>query len=109
MAMQSLDVVEAVFDCIKEVLHGSGHAAVDGDRVADNVDANLYGINTESKYYRPHEVDLFHTAYDGTVRVVDEAKGVWKTMGVWQGAGGGWEKRRRRKEEEDRRYIDWIW
>ena len=91
--------MEAFFDGIREVLHGYGHAAVDGDRVADNV----------SKYYRPHEVDLFHTAYDGTLRVVDEAKGVWKTMG---GLARG--RRRLGKETEKeggrgRPYIDWIW
>ena len=57
-------VVETFFNGIGEVLHGSGHAAVDGDRVADNVDADLYGINT---VYQPHEVDLFHAAYDGTL------------------------------------------
>ena len=38
--------------------------SVDGDRVADNVDADLYGINT---VYRPHEIDLFHAAYDETL------------------------------------------
>ena len=75
-------MVEAFFDGIREVLHGSGHAAVDGDRVADNVDADLDGINTESKYYQPHEVDLFHVAFDGTLRVLDEAKRVWKNMGL---------------------------
>ena len=107
MAMQSL-AVEAFFDGIREVLHGSGHAAVDNHRVADKVDANLYGINTESKYYWPHEVDLFHAAYDGTLRVLDESNGAWKKMGLAR-ARGGWEKRRRRKKEEDRRYIDWIW
>ena len=90
-------MVEASFDRIREVLHSSGHAAVDGDRVADNMNADLYGINAESKYYWPHEVDLFHAAYDGTLRVVDETKGVWKNMrlarerGDWAGEG----KRRR--------------
>ena len=58
------------------MLHGSGHGGVGGDRVADNVDADLDGINPESKYYQPHEVDLFHAAYEGTLRVVDEAKRV---------------------------------
>ena len=59
-AMPSLAVVEAFFYKIREVFHGSGHAALDGDRVADNVDADLYEINAESKYHSPHEVDLFH-------------------------------------------------
>ena len=36
MAMQRLTAVEAFFDGIREVLHGSGHAAVGGDRFADN-------------------------------------------------------------------------
>ena len=35
MAMKSLAVVEVLFDGIKEVLHGSGHVAVDGDLVAE--------------------------------------------------------------------------
>ena len=74
--MRSLAAAEAFFDRIREVLHGSGHAAVGGDRVADNVDADLYVINTEAKYYWPHEVDLFHAAYDGSLRVVNEAEGV---------------------------------
>ena len=93
MAMQSL-AVEAFFDGIREVLHGSGHAAVDNHRVADKVDANLYGINTESKYYWPREVDLFHAAYDGTLRVLDESNGAWKKMGLAR------DERRLGKEKE---------
>ena len=71
-SMQSLAVVEAFFDGMREALHGSGHAAVDVDRVADNVDATF---NAESKYYSwPHEVYLFHAAYDGTLRVVGKVR-----------------------------------
>ena len=85
--MESLAVVEAFFDRIREILHISGHAAVDGDRVADNTNADLHGINAESQYYWPPEVDLFHAAYDGTLRVVDEAKGVWKNMRLARARG----------------------
>jgi hypothetical protein len=27
-----------------------------------------------------HEVTLFHTVYDGTLRVMDEAKGMWRDV-----------------------------
>ena len=92
--------MEAFFDGIREVLHGSGHAAVDGDRVADNVDADLDGINTESKYYyQPHEVDLFQVPYDGKLRVLDEAKRGWKNMGLTRGKG----RLGKEKEKEGRR------
>ena len=83
------------------MLHSSGHAAqVDGDRFADNMNADLCGINAESKYSWPHEVDLFHAAYDGTLslRVVDEAKGVWKNMGLARGKG-----RLAKEKEKERR------
>ena len=83
--MQSLVVLKKISDgMIRLHMHGSGHAA---DRVAANADADLYGINTEKKYYSPHEGDLFHAAYDGTLRVVEEAKGVWKNMDLPRAKG----------------------
>ena len=75
-----------IFDGLREVLRGSGHAAVDGDRVADNVDADLYGINTESKHYWPYEADLFHAAYDGTLSR-GRSKGSVEEHGDGEGQG----------------------
>ena len=51
--------------------------------VAGNGDADLYGINTESKCYSPHEGDLFHAVYDGTLR----SKGCVEEHGLARGKG----------------------
>ena len=97
--MQSLVVVKKISDgMIRLHMHGSGHAA---DRVAANADADLYGINTERIYYSPHDGNLFHAAYDGTLRVVEEAKGVCGRTWICQGAKGRWEKRGRQRWEID--------
>ena len=85
--MQSLAVAEAYFDRIREVWHSSEHATVGGDRVADNVDADLDGINIESKYcYQPHEVDLLrHIRWDtespGRRKTGVEEHGIGKGQG----------------------------
>ena len=66
--------------------------------VLQTMDADLYGINTESKHYWPHEVDLFHTAYGGTLRVVKKQKGM-EEHGIGKGQGevgkreGEWKRR----------------
>ena len=82
------------------MLHSSGHAVVDVDHLAEQRRCDLNGINTESKYYWPYEDDLFHAGYDGTLRVVGEAKGCGGTWD-WRGDRGDSEKRRK----EDRCFI----
>ena len=90
-----------IFDGIKEVLHGSGHAAVDGDRVADNVDADLYG-STLSEHYWPHEVDFVPRRVRWDTESHGRSKGGLEEHGFGKGQG---EVGKREGEGKRRRFV----
>jgi hypothetical protein len=88
-ATQNLAVTEGFFDGITEVLCGSEYTDVGSDVVVDGADAELAsveGTNTERNEWA-HEVTLFHAVYDGTLRAIDEAKGMWRDVDLAKETG----------------------
>jgi len=93
LVMHNLTVVEAFFEGIREVLRGSGHAILlDVDH--DSIDG------TEKKYDWIHEVDLY-AAYDGSLRVVDDATGMWKDVDLAREKGRLGREKEREKERQE--------
>lgn len=94
LVMHNLTVVEAFFEGIREVLRGSVHAVLP-DVEHDSID------ETEKKYDWIHEVDLFNDAYDGSLRVVDDATEMWKDVDLARGKGRLGREKEREKERRE--------
>ena len=94
LVMHNLTVVEAFFEGIREVLRGSDHAVL-LDVGHDTIDG------TEKKYDWIQEVDLFNAAYDGSLRVVDDATEIWKDVDLARGKGRLGREKEREKERQE--------
>ena len=94
LVMHNLTVVEAFFEGIREVLRGSVDAVLP-DVEHDSIDG------TEKKYDWIHEVDLFNAAYDGSLRVVDDAMEMWKDVDLARGKGRLGREKEREKERQE--------
>jgi hypothetical protein len=94
LVMHNLTVVEAFFEGIREVLRGSGHAVLP-DVGHDSTEG------TVRKYDWTHEVNLFNAAYDGSLRVVDDAMEMWKDVDLARGKGRLGREKEREKEKQE--------